>query len=351
MATTGVFNTTTGPSDSKQGYYLGRPLWNPFVSQANFRPFQSKYTDKGVELYSEGIISDPGAVDQHTGKPLYTTQTLNKNPNGSDVFDASQTRLATSVNEKPMSDVESYNWRKFQLFRTLLKIERRDTVHEALSSSEYWGGRATHHWLGTPFPMIEPNPFMGEAMFAVRWYEHMFAMGAAILSHQRAASTPSVRFSGKGVGYANFASAFLVFEMCFMYRSIWRLTGQAPNEPECYKYGVYETPARLQQKAERWRKYANYKEEWMRRWNYYIWGMRPGEENTWISACWFGHWKVRYNTKTDYPVRKNPYKVSMRSVRDMQMLTKTEGGYEKGVDSYLTRCRPEFQHMWDGGVG
>ena len=276
------------------------PKWGG-VKQSTIRPFQKQYTDAGINMYTEGIIADPAAVKDDGTTPVYT-QPAHAKPQH--LLDVSESRLATAINEKPMSDVESYHWRKFQLFRTLMKIERRDTVHEALSSSDYWGGRATHHWLGTPFPIIEPNPFVGEAWAAVRWYEHMFAIGMGIFNHQRAAANPSVRFSSQGVSKVHIMSTVLTLEMAFIYRSIWRLTGQSPNEPECYKYGVYETPARLQQKAERWRKFANYKEEWMRRWNYYHWGMRPGEDWSVNSCCYFKHWKVRYNTKTDLLQRK-----------------------------------------------
>lgn len=320
--------------------YAGQPADKSF-SWARFFEYGKPVTQKPISPnsvnYYPDKIEDPAAMFDGNNKPIYDA--------------SNHTKFA--VSEKEMSDHQKMAWKQFQMWRTTLKIDRRDTVLEALTSGDYPHSRVSHHWLGTPYPVIEPHPTISEVLISLRWYEHVASAVFAVLYFQWARSKPVIKYSGSN-WFAQKAIMIFVFsclEFNWGYRVIWRLQGTAPNEPECYKYGVYETPARLKIKAERWRRFKAYKEEWMRRWNYCMWGMRPGEQYTLLSACWMSPWPVRYNEKFDYPVRKNPFKLSSVSVRDMAWDHPLVMAYPEGRDNLLNRQRPEFNHIWRGGIG
>lgn len=314
------------------------------VVGSTLRPFQKQFTDQGIKLYTEGSLVDPSAVDG-AGKPIYQQRF---------VLDASQPKTATTVTEKPMSSTDLLNFRNFQLHQTLDRIERRDEVQGSLQSysPDTFAANSVNHFLGTPFPIIEPNPAFSESFACIRWYEHSMTVIASMVAHQVTSSSPATRFS---IG-STAANGFLLLPLCmtsyWFTRGQYRLKGLVPNEPEAYAYGTIESPERLAVKAERWRKYSNYKEEWMRRWNYYVWGQRPGETwNLGNSGCFLHHSQVKYNVKTDYPVRRNPYAVTTEGVRTMNLSGPSLNPSVKNNDTYMTRARPEIKHAYGGGTG
>merc|ERR1711991_72810 len=96
--------------------------------------------------------------------------------------------------------------------------------------------------------------------------------------------------------------------LCF--RAMNRLGGKVENDVECERFGVMESKARLEEKAKYWERYRKYKEEWMKRYDYYVFGMRPGERYTLFSPCHYPPAAVVFNKRTDFPMRKNPFILS-----------------------------------------
>ncbi|EPY31814.1 hypothetical protein STCU_03211 [Strigomonas culicis] len=139
---------------------------------------------------------------------------------------------------------------------------------------------------------------------------------------------------------------FLLTEICFWYRSNFRLAGYLPNDYECRKYGVLESKERLERKKQLWTKYADYKREWCRRFDYHVYGIRPGENWGLFSACWLPSWEPMFCKKTDYPPRKNPYFLSSTPLRELF----TEGvpyNYMEKVDSIpAVKAKPELKYMF-----
>lgn len=320
-----MYPTSSGGGFFWQRLFEGRPI------------HQKQPTELGLRLMEEDRLPDPAHMIDSNEKPLVDV-----------TFPAK-----FSPAEKEMSDREKLAWKNYQLYRLTLKMDRRDTVYEALATSDYPYFRPTQHWMGSPFPVIEPHPFVGEVFTGMRWYEHVTSAVTAVLYYQYIRMKPMIRYSGTN-WFTHKYMLFFVFSMMefnFGYRSIWRLQGQVPNEPECYKYGICETPDRLRMKSEYWGKFRAYKEEWCRRWDYYMWGMRPGERLTFFSGCWMPPWPVRFNTKYDFPIRKNPFVLTDQAVRDMRLEHNTSFTYAEGADSYIERARPEVKYLWRGGIG
>lgn len=311
-------------------------LWSFSRAEMGLPVHQKEYTEEGKRLVAEGRLEDPGMINGN-GKPIYDT--------------SNHTRF--TVSEKDMTDHQKMQWKNFQLWKSTLKIERRDHVIEAITTSDYPHSRMSHHWMGTPFPVIEPQPWVGEVFFALRWYEHALALMSSTIYWQYMSAKPAVRYFNMPWYSKKWITVALTLncEFAFGYRAIWRLQGQTPNETECYKYGVLETPHRLAVKADRWRRFKNYKEEWMRRYDYYLWGMRPGERWSFFSPCWMAPWPIRFNTKTDYPIRKNPYMLSKHGIRERYLESNYGHYFPVDADDYLTRSRPEVKYIWRGGIG
>lgn len=237
--------------------------------------------------------------------------------NGKPIFDAAS-HTHYSPQEKPMTDQELLKWKGFQLYKTVLRMERREAISEAMMKSDYASFRVSHRVMGSPFPVIEPSPQLDDVVLATRWYEHAIscAIGYGRYYYLRSAIQSAgklVTFRGRAAGAG---VTFLALETVVMNRSMSRLIGNSPNEHECVKFGVTETPERLREKAERWAKFAAYKKEWVKRWNYNVWSMRPGEEFSIFTACIIPYLPVRYNTRFDYPMRKNPFYMTATPIKD-----------------------------------
>ena len=234
-----------------------------------------------------------GHPDEREARPLYW---------------AADPKSYAPTEKDGLSLTEKLQMRNFQLWKVTSAIDRRDTVMQMYIQNETsTGGSHKSMLLGTPFPIVEPSPSINEAMTAIRWYEHMTAVVIPLCYNYWLKSKPRTRrsFTNRTHLFMTMGNIFLL-DFGMIHRSTSRLTGHSPNDYECHKYGVYETPERLAKKAELWKKYADYKTEWVRRFNYYAWGIRPGEESSFFSPCWWAPAAVRYNVKTDYQPRKNP---------------------------------------------
>jgi hypothetical protein len=271
--------------------------------------------------------------------------------NGKPVFDATFTSTY-KLTEKDMSEPELLAWKNFQLYKTSMKIDRRDSVYMALAASDYTNFKVSDHWLGAPYPIIEPNPFMAEVMFGVRWYEHIMSVFFGFGFFVWFRTKPTVRYSPLNVFVqkCSILWMFVMMEMNWGYRSIARLQGRVHNEPECFKYGVVETPRRLEEKIKYWRKYKAYKDEWMRRFDYHVWGMRPGERQTFFSSCFISPFPVLFCEKTEFPMRKNPFILSSKPISKLRLDSMASYYYAKDANTPIEQARPEVNYIYRGGM-
>jgi hypothetical protein len=252
---------------------------------------------------------------------------------------------------RQLTDQEQLQWKSFQLFRSSLSMERRNSVYQSVVGVDTANIRSTTLVLGTPFPVIDASPSVYECFVASRWYEHATAFALTAGYSYWLRSKASLRASNlrsmtrEVLGITN----FLGFEFLFAFRSMQRLTGELSNIPECEYYGVMEDSQRLKEKAALWARYANYKEEWCRRWDYHVLGIRPNERFSVFSACIFPPVQVRYNTRTDFPLRKNPYFLSNTPLRSMFLENPFINEIPKGKKNYpLATARPEVVHVYNG---
>lgn len=230
-------------------------------------------------------------------------------------------------------------------------MERRNSVYQSVVGVDPANIRTTTLVLGTPFPVIDASPSIYECFAATRWYEHAIAISLSAGYNYWLRSKASLRASNlrsmtrEVVSLSN----FLGFEFLFAFRSLQRLTGELPNVPECEYYGVMEDSKRLKEKAVLWAKYANYKEEWCRRWDYHVLGIRPNERYSIFSACVLPPKQIRYNTRTDFPMRKNPYFLSNTPLRTMFLENPFINEMPKGQKNYpLAVARPEVVYVYNG---
>lgn len=291
---------------------------------------------QSATLYPDYVPDPIGSFDA-TGKPIFDSTVSHK----------------YTVSEKEMTDAQKMSWRTYQLYKLTLKLERRDTVYEALMSSDYANFNCEHHWLGTPYPIIEPYPFMLEVFYGVRWYEHAISFLFGHLFYQYQRTRPNIRYTtfNPSVNRIAFLWIWCTSDMLFGFRSCARLQGKCENHHECLKYGILETKERLAQKAENWRKFADYKKEWVQRFDYYIWGMRPGERHTFFSQCHWGPKDIDYNTRLDFPQRLNPFVLSTTPINKWRIEVAWGYFFQPGADTPLERSKPEMHYQYRGGVG
>ena len=281
-----------------------------------------KQREAASRLFPDHIADPANMLDIH-GRPI---------------FDATFTHKY-EVTEKEMTDHERVAFRQYQLWKTTLKIERRDNMYAAMATSDYTNGTAAHDWLGSPFPIIEPKPTITEVMRTVRWYEHTGAFITSIGLYAQLRARPAVRYTGASVQTQRSMVPFYfgMFEFLNGYRAMDRLKGFVRNDYECERFGVLESPARLAEKARYWERYRRYKEEWMKRYDYYVYGMRPGERYTFLSPCHFPPLPIAYNKRTDWPMRKNPFVLVERPLSAIE---------KKQAIDYL-RAKPATPHPLD----
>lgn len=260
------------------------------------------------------------------------------------------TKCAPSTADRQLSDQEQLAWKSFQLWRTTMSVGRRDKIYHDVASSEYTNFHLAYHLMGTPYPIIENNVGLTECFMAIRPYEHLISLSCAAGYSLWIASKASTRHvltkgvTSRLICYLNFSMA----EIGFCYRSLMRLTGHLPNDLECRKYGVLEDKDRLEQKKKLWEQYAAYKKEWCRRFDYHVYGIRPGSNWSFLSACWIPNWTPRYNTVTDYPPRKNPYFLSSSPLSEMFAESQFTSHIPKSNAVPLIRARPEFKYLYHG---
>jgi len=267
------------------------------------------------------------------------------NSSGKPTLDVSHPYIYNITEKEGMSEIDRMAFKQFELYRLMQRMDRRDSVVQTFTTIDFTNGSTLQHYLGTPFPVIEPQPHIMEVYRAVRWYEHLISIGSGFVYYWWLTTKPNTRFGTLryGLKWLGLCVGFCI-DWGWTYRALLRLTGQSPNDTECYKYGVIETPQRLREKAENWRQYAEYKEEWMRRYNYYIWGQRPGESYTLLSCCHLPYKPVRYNKKTDYPQRRNPFVLSAKPLSELMMDWGTGYYYPLG-DDVLSSSRPDMKYM------
>lgn len=271
--------------------------------------------------------------------------------NGKPVFIATNHKRYMATSDRQLTDQEQLHWKVFQLYKATLSVERRDSVYQSLTTSDFANYRLTEHILGTPFPVIEHEPSVWDCFNGLRWYEHTISASIGVGYNYWIRSKPSLRHVHiRGMSRsATLWMNVLATEMLFMYRSFWRLTGVAPNDAECKYFGVLEDSTRLKQKADLWAKYAAYKEEWCRRWDYHVFGIRPGERFSLFSACMLPPKPILFNTTTDYPMRKNPYFLSTTPLRDMFLENPFITHLPQRVKDYpLAQVRPEVAQLYHG---
>lgn len=270
--------------------------------------------------------------------------------NGKPVFVATERTKYVPTTDRPLTDQEQVAWRVFQLYKATLSLDRRDSVYQAITNNDYTQVRLTQNLIGSPYPMIEHEPGFFDSIRCIRWYEHALSAFAAFGYTYWLKSKASMRYAPMTVfGYSAMTGCtFLCSEGCFVYRSISRLSGYLPNDYEANLYGVIETKDQLERKKNFWAKYAAYKEEWMRRWDYHVYGIRPGERGSLFSACWLSPWPVRYGTKTDYPMRKNPYFLSATPLHDMFLESPFLYPIPMAKNYPLVEQRPEVYHIYRG---
>lgn len=286
-----------------------------------------------------------GAYNANTGKPVFVS--------------ASQS-LYTASEREDLSNEDRINYAKIKLHRAIEAISRRDAVYHDLAQENYTGGSITYQVLGTPFPVIEPFPSIGECYSAIRWYEIALSLGAGLAWKINHRSTAQIRHVRNPRAVRFFLPGLLSFSMYtfFANRGQDRLMGFAENEHECEKWGIYDSRENLERKAKNWAKYAAHKEEWMRRFNYMTFGERPAETGGIMSACWFPHSKVKYNTRLDYPARKNPMFLTATPLRDMQsewsftyaLPPKNRDEPNRRSDDPAQHGRPELSHRYGGPI-
>lgn len=283
-----------------------------------------------------------GSVNPNTGKP---------------VFVAASQSLYTARERDDLTNADRINFRTVQLQKAIESIARRDSVYHDLAQENYTGGSITYQVLGSPYPVIEPFPSVGESYKATRWYEVGISVAVP------AAIQYTARHSARWRHVRNYRMKFFLptttafaFLTAFAIRGQNRLLGMAENEYEAMKYGVYDTPENLQRKANNWAKYAAYKEEWLRRYNFTQYGERPSETGKFLSACWFPSSKITFNTRTDYPARKNPMWLTTAPLRDMHsewaftyaLPPKNLGAAERPSDDPVQVGRPELSERYGG---
>ncbi|KPA85547.1 putative mitochondrial hypothetical protein [Leptomonas pyrrhocoris] len=275
-----------------------------------------------------------GGVDE-TGKPIFVA--------------TEHTRYAAST-DRELSDQEQLAWKSFQLWRTSMSIERRDSIYRTITNSDYTNFNISRHIMGTPYPVIDYAPSLTDCVAGIRLYEHAFSVLVALGYSNWIHSKPSTR-NAKLLGITRFSvsgGTFLLTELCFCYRSMFRLSGFLPNDYECRKFGVMESKDRLERKKDMWSKYAAYKKEWCRRFDYHVYGIRPGENFSLFSACWLPAWEPPHGKITDYPLRKNPYFLSSTPLRDFFIEGMQTADVSKTEAAPLTRARPEVKYVFRG---
>ncbi|KPI88313.1 hypothetical protein ABL78_2612 [Leptomonas seymouri] len=277
-----------------------------------------------------------GGVDA-TGKPIFVA--------------TEHTRYAAST-DRELSDQEQLAWKSFQLWRTSMSVERRDSVYRTITNSDYTNFNIARHMMGTPYPVIDYTPSLLDSIMGIRLYEHAFSALAAIGYTNWIRSKPSTR-NLKLLGPASFTisgGTFIMTELCFCYRSMFRLSGFLSNDYECRKFGVMETKERLEHKKDMWSKFAAYKKEWCRRFDYHVYGIRPGENFSLFSACWLPAWEPPYGKISDYPLRKNPYFLSSTPLRECYAESMHTAEAPKTDSAPLTRARPEVKYIFRGPI-
>ncbi|CCW68775.1 unnamed protein product [Phytomonas sp. Hart1] len=272
------------------------------------------------------------------------------NAEGKPIFVANVHRRFAPSTDRELTDQEKLAWKSFQLWRTTQSIERRDAVYKTIINSDFTNFNLAYHILGTPYPVVDYRTNFVDCTMGIRWYEHLISVAVSygyafwVRSKASRSTTKTSFLVNKGL----ICCSFLLSEIAFCYRSMFRLSGFLPNDYECRKYGVLEDKERLEKKKEIWERYTAYKKEWCRRFDYHVYGIHPGDNWNLFSACWIPAWETSFNTKTDYPPRKNPYFLTATPLRDK--FVESANFYEVPTNDNipLIKARPELKYIYRG---
>lgn len=271
---------------------------------------------------------------------------------GKPIFIATEHRRYAPSKDRELTDQEQLAWKSFQLWRTTQSIERRDSVYNTIINSAYTNFNLNYHIMGTPYPVIEDCVHLVDCAKGIRWYEHGICAAAAFgydawIKAKLTTRAAQIRVNSR---FSVFVGTFLMMELCFSYRSLFRLQGYCANDHECRKYGVLEDKQRLEKKKEMWEKYAAYKKEWCRRFDYHVFGIRPGEHFSLWSACWIPAVVPSFNTVTEYPRRKNPYFLTATPLVDIFVEQPMSMNILKQDNVPLIKSRPELKYLYHGPI-
>jgi hypothetical protein len=268
------------------------------------------------------------------------------NANHKPVFIASNPSRFVSTEKETLTDQEKIALKTFQLHRRILSMERRDEVYSSVVYSENTTGKMAQNSMGTAFPIVKHNPTMIDCCLTQRWYEYALEVTLPYLYVKYALAKPTIQSLRQHSGV--FMSIYqLLFASCFSigcFRSYFRLSGTMPNERECELYGVVESTARLEEKKRQWEKYAHYRAEWMRRFDYHVYGIRPGETFSFFSPCLLPPTPTRYSKRTDFRMRDvNPLRGNLKD--GVTLENRTLNDWMTHPEQPMMKARPELMHL------
>ena len=270
--------------------------------------------------------------------------------NAKPIFIATSPSRFVATEKESLTDQEKVALKTFQLHRRILSMTRRDQVYQNVTSGDFTTGKVAQNMMGTPYPVVKPAPNVTDTLRSQRWYEYAAEVTFPLIYVRYALSKPMVRSMRQqhGLFIVIYAMLFCASLSVGTFRAYFRLIGTAPNEPECLKYGVTESKARLEQKKKLWEQYAHYRMEWMRRFDYHVYGIRPGETFSLFSPCLFPPTPPRYATRTDYPLRDH---ITLRGhMKDYNLESRSTLDFVFHPAQKDMQERPELMHIRDSGL-
>jgi hypothetical protein len=198
---------------------------------------------------------------------------------------------------------------------------------------------------------VKVDPTFQDVILGHRWHEYLLELLIPTVYIKYAAAKPIQR---QAIHYGAFWYPIwtMVWGACFFvgsFRTFHRLVGLTPNVPECEYYGVVESPQRLEEKRRLWEKYTKYRNEWMRRFDYHVYGIRPGEALSFFSPCFLPPASTPYNTRTDFKMRET--NLFTNTIKHGPL---PHERIPMDPNNLVTKDRPEYgffrnyNTMWDG---
>lgn len=265
------------------------------------------------------------------------------------VFVATTPTRFVSTDKESLTDQEKIALKTFQLHRKVLSMKRRDEVYEGVINSGHTTGKTAQNSMGTAFPVVKFNPSYADVMMGHRWYEYALEVLVPYAYVKYALSKPVIRSmrQHEGVFRGIFQLLFLSSMGIGNFRTYFRFMGHTENEAECERYGVEESSARLEEKRKMWEKYAAYRAEWMRRFDYHVYGLRPGETYSIFSPCFIPASETRYNKRTDFRMRDSMHLRGKMNEGQWNVQSQLKEPYVRHPENPLMKNRPEIKYVYD----